>query len=155
MRRQDGFSYLVAMFLVAVLSVTAVRALENTIVSERRGMEAELLWRGAAYRDAIQRYYKNSPGSNQGYPHELQDLLFDKRLVRTSRPLRQLYRDPMTADGQWAVVRDENGDVIGVRSRSAVKPLKRDGFPKHFAGFANAQHYSDWIFAYLPEQEKQ
>lgn len=154
MRRQEGFSYVIVMFLVAALSLVAVRAIENSIMIERRDLEAELLWRGTAYREAIKQYHLGTPGSNQGYPHELKDLLSDQRLTRPTRPLRKLYRDPMTAAGQWAVVRNESGDVIGVHSLSTVKPIKRAGFPTELASFANAQHYSDWRFVYLPEQEK-
>jgi hypothetical protein len=56
----------------------------------------------------------------------------------------------MTADGQWGLVRNASGELIGVFSRSPVKPLKRAGFPAELAGFENAQHYSDWKFVYQP-----
>lgn len=148
--RQHGFSYVVVMFLVAIASIASVRALESTLVSERRDKEAELLWRGMAYRDAIRDYYVNSPGTGNVYPKELKDLLYDSRRVRMTRPLRKLYRDPMTDDGQWAPVRNDAGDLIGIRSRSTVKPLKQAGFPLELASFKNAQHYSDWKFVYKP-----
>lgn len=153
MRRQQGFSYVVVMFLVGVLSIVSVRALENTLMTERRDLEAELLWRGAAYRDAIRQYYLGGPGTAQSYPQKLADLLEDKRLTRPTRPLRRLYRDPLTAGGQWGLVQNENGDLIGVRSLSAVKPIKRAGFASEYAGFTEAQRYSDWQFVYLPAQE--
>lgn len=146
--RQQGFSYVVVMFLVAVLSIVSVRALENTLTSERRDKEAELLWRGMAYRDAIRDYYINSPGTSQVYPQQLSDLLYDARFTVPRRPLRKLYRDPMTADGQWELVHNPDGKLIGVRSRSTLKPIKRDGFPDDLKNFANAEHYSDWQFVY-------
>lgn len=149
MRKQGGFSYVVVMFLVAVTAVLAVRALENTLQTERRNKEVELLWRGTAYRHAIQQYYQNSPGSARSYPAELENLLYDTRLVRPTRPLRKLYRDPMTESG-WALMRDENGAVIGVHSTSQVKPIKQAGFPQDLQHFTNAQHYSDWKFFYKP-----
>lgn len=151
MRAQEGFSYVVVMFLVAVSAVVAVRALENTVVSERRNKEAELLWRGMAYRKAIEQYYQNSPGAAKGYPAELANLLYDKRLVRPTRPLRKLYRDPMT-EGDWAVLRDESGAAIGVYSTSQARPIKRAGFPPELQHFTNAQHYSDWKFFFKPKQ---
>jgi hypothetical protein len=146
--RQQGFSYVIVMFLVALLTVVSVRGIESTLVAERQAKELELLWRGAAYRDAIKAYYINSPGSGKAYPRELRDLLYDNRLVRPTRPLRKLYRDPMAADGEWDLVRNEAGDLIGVRSRSPIKPLKRAGFAPEFANFTNAQRYSDWEFVY-------
>jgi type II secretory pathway pseudopilin PulG len=150
MRRQQGFSYVVVMFLIGVLSLVSVRALENTLMTERRDLEAELLWRGQAYREAIRQYYVGGPGTATSYPHELKDLLYDERLVRPSRPLRKLYRDPMTPEGEWGLVHDGSGALIGVYSRSQVQPLKRSGFPKGLAAFDNAQHYSDWKFVYRP-----
>ncbi|MGZ5198329.1 MAG: type II secretion system protein [Telluria sp.] len=149
--RQGGFSYVVALFFVAIASILSLRAMENTLIAERRDKELELLWRGTAYRDAIKDYYLNSPGSAKGYPRELKDLLLDTRRVRTARPLRKMYRDPMTDDGMWVLVRNEAGDLIGVRSASSVKPLKQGGFSTELANFTNAQHYSDWNFVYQPQ----
>lgn len=148
--RQQGFSYVVVMFLVAVLSIVSVRALETTITNERRDKEAELLWRGAAYRDAIRDYYINSPGTAQAYPQQLSDLLYDGRFTVPRKPLRKLYLDPMSDDGQWELVHNDAGKLIGVRSRSTLKPLKQAGFPPEQASFTNAQHYSDWNFVFQP-----
>lgn len=146
--REQGFSYVVVMFLVAILSIVAVRALEATATAERRDKEAELMWRGLAYRDAIREYYVNSSGTERIYPKKLSDLLDDRRFTIPQRPLRKLYRDPMTEDGQWELVRNEAGQLIGVRSRSRLKPLKQDGFSDGLMGFDNAAHYSDWKFVY-------
>jgi type II secretory pathway pseudopilin PulG len=149
MRRQDGFSYVIVMFLVAVLSITAVRALENTLTMERRDKEAEVLWRGMAYREAIRIYYESSPGTGKSYPQELKDLLYDARLVRPTRPLRRMYSDPLSGE-DWGVVRNDEGRITGVYPNSNDKPLKRAGFPNELAVFATAQHYSDWKFIYQP-----
>lgn len=149
MHRQAGFSYVIVMFLVAVLSIAAVRALENTLTLERRDKEAELLWRGMAYREAIRTYYENSPGTGKSFPKELKDLLQDNRLVRPTRPLRRLYPDPLSG-GEWGVLRNEDGNVIGVYPKSSDRPLKRAGFPQVLIAFTNAAHYSDWKFTYQP-----
>lgn len=149
MRRQSGFSYVIVMFLVAMLSIATVRALENTLTMERRDKEAEVLWRGMAYRDAIRIYYESSPGTGKSYPQELKDLLLDARLVRPGRPLRKLYLDPLSGKA-WGVLRNEDGHVIGVFPQSRDKPLKRSGFPEALSALTNAQHYSDWKFTYQP-----
>lgn len=153
MRQQGGFSYVIVMFLVAALSLASVRALENTFVAEQRDKEEELLWRGAAYREAIRDYYVNAPGSAHSYPEQLSELLYDGRFTNPRRHLRKSYRDPMAADGQWELVRNEDGRLIGVRSRSDVRPVKRAGFVEELANFANAQRYSDWQFVYVPESK--
>lgn len=148
--RQGGFSYVVVMFLVAILSIVSVRALESTLVAERRDKETELLWRGQAYLNAIREYYLKPPGDANSYPAQLKDLLADTRFANQPHRLRKLYRDPMTNDEQWGLVHDENGHLIGVYSLSQLKPLKQAGFPLSLKGFTNAQHYSDWKFVYKP-----
>lgn len=154
MRQQGGFSYVIVMFLVAALSLASVRALENTLVAEQRDKEAELLWRGLAYRTAIRDYYVNAPGSAHSYPEQVSELLYDGRFTNPRRHLRKSYRDPMAADGQWELVRNDDGRLIGVRSRSDVQPIKREGFIEALAGFANARRYRDWQFVYVPESKE-
>jgi type II secretory pathway pseudopilin PulG len=148
-RRQKGFSYVIVMFLVAILSVAAVRALENTLTLERRDKEREALWRGKAYRDAIRLYYESSPGTGKSYPQELKDLLYDQRLVRPTRPLRRLYTDPLSG-GEWGVIRNDDGRIIGVHPNSNAVPLKQEGFPDELGGFTAAKRYTDWKFVYQP-----
>jgi type II secretory pathway pseudopilin PulG len=150
MKTQRGFSYLVVMFLVALLSIVSVRALEHTMTSERRDKETALLIAGQAYRNAIRLYYEGSPGSGKIYPQELKDLLYDARLTRPNRPLRKLYIDPMTGSREWGLVRNEAGRITGVYSLSQAKPFKRDAFVPELGGFAGAQRYSDWKFVYQP-----
>lgn len=154
MRQQGGFSYLVVMFLVAALSLASVRALEATATAERRDKEAELLYRGIAYRDAIRDYYTNAPGTAHSYPETVNELLYDSRFTNPRRHLRKAYRDPLVADGQWELVRNDDGRLVGVRSRALGKPIKRDGFPETLDSLVNAERYSDWQFVYLPESTR-
>lgn len=151
MRREGGFSYVVVMFLVAVLSIMSVRALETTLTRERRDKEAQLLEVGTAYMIAIRLHYEGAPGTAKSYPAELKELLRDNRLTRPTRPLRKLYRDPMTGSTQWGLVLDANDHVTGVYSLSDAKPYKQDGFPDYLAEFKGAQRYSDWKFVYQPQ----
>src|SRR5471032_148267 len=104
MRRQQGFSYVIVMFLVAVLSIVSVRALENTLTAERRDKEAQLLMIGQAYADAIAAYYNGSPGTEKRWPKKPDDLLLDARANSIVRPLRKLYRDPITGSKVWGYV---------------------------------------------------
>lgn len=148
MRGQRGFSYPIAMFLVAVLGLISARALENILIQEKRSREAELLSVGKAYRDAIRRYYEGSPGTVKKYPENLTLLLLDPRPTRPSRPLRKLFRDPITGSTDWGLITTETGAIKGVYSRSGLKPVKADGFAAEFSHFKDAQRYSDWVFVY-------
>jgi hypothetical protein len=65
------------------------------------------------------------------------------------RHLRRLYRDPMMADGQWELIR-EQGRIMGVASRSKDQPIKIAGFTAEQEGFEGAAKYSEWRFMSLP-----
>lgn len=150
MRRQQGFSYLIALFLVALLAVLSLRGLEVTLMKERRDKEAELLLVGQAYRQAIKAYYENTPGSDKQYPAELKALLEDGRTTRMNRPLRKLYRDPVSGGEEWGIVPAPGGGVMGVYSLSTQAPIKTNGFPAELLGFINAKQYQGWKFVYQP-----
>lgn len=152
MQRQRGFSYPIAMFLVAILAVVSARALEVTLTAERRDKEAELLAVGQAYRNAIRSYYDNSPGTAKVYPPDLPALLQDARTTRLRRHLRKLYRDPITASADWGMVLTPEGAVKGVYSLSNLRPFKSGGFPVELSAFAGAGHYREWQFVYEPKE---
>lgn len=149
-RAQHGYSYVVVMFMVAFLSIASLRALEYARTTERRDKEAQLLWTGMAYRNAIAAYYFQSSGSSKKYPQELRDLLLHAGLNNPTRPLRKLYRDPITGSKDWGVVKNAEG-IIGVYSLSSLEPMKRDGFPPELAGMTDAKKYSDWKFVFKPD----
>lgn len=151
LRKKNGFSYVIVMFLVAVISILTVRALENIQTRERRQKEAELLWIGQAYLAAIRSYYENSLGTEKIFPANLDSLLLDDRGTRIRKPLRRAYRDPMTNSTEWGLVKSKEGRIIGVFSTSTMKPIKTDGFPEDLAQFKNAAKYSDWRFVYQPK----
>ena len=62
--------------------------------------EAELLFRGQAYRRAIESYYR----ANGVYPRALEDLLKDPRFP-SKRHIRSLYPDPMGKGQAWLLLR--------------------------------------------------
>lgn len=148
--RQDGFSYVIALFLIAALAILSVRAIENSASREQREREAELLVIGHAYYLAIRQYYENSPGVVKAYPKELVNLLEDGRATKITRPLRRLYRDPITSSANWGIIRAPDGGVMGVYSRSNRKPFKVAGFPIEMNSFSSANTYQDWKFSYQP-----
>jgi hypothetical protein len=152
MRLQQGYSYVVVMFLVAVMSLISVRALRNTLTEERRSKEAELLATGIAYRNAIQAYYENAPGTGKIYPETLDALLEDRRGTKIRKHLRKRFRDPITGSRDWGLVYldEEHKQLIGVYSLSDQRPIKRDGFREELSAFINAASYRDWKFVFAP-----
>ena len=150
-RRQRGFTYLGLLFLVAAIGVglAAVGTVWHTAVKRER--ESELLFVGEQYRRAIQSYYDASPGAKR-YPRSLEELLLDPRFPNVRRHLRRIYRDPMTGGTQWEIVSTPDGAILGVHSSSRDKPLKSAGFAPQLAAFAQAETYTDWVFAFVPAQ---
>ncbi|MBJ7311484.1 type II secretion system protein [Rugamonas sp. CCM 8940] len=149
MRREQGFSYVVVMFLVAIVALLTARALENVLTTARRDKEAELLWVGRTLRDAIGDYHRSTPGSDKKYPKKLADLLDDKRdSGAPRRSLRKVYRDPISGAKEWGEVRTENGELIGVFSLSTQRPLRRKAVGPDLPGFDDAESYQQWRFIY-------
>lgn len=148
---ERGFTYMIALFLVAILSVTTLTAMERALTKDRREKEAQLLYVGQAYRTAIMQYYLNSPGTAKAYPSDLPSLLQDSRSTTLQRYLRRLYFDPMTGSTDWGLVKDPvSGNIMGVYSTSTQQPIKITGFPPVLANFLGAQTYQQWQFIYAP-----
>jgi len=145
-RPAAGFTYLTILFVVAIMGVGLALAGEVWHTAAMREREAALLWTGAQYRRAIERYYLGGP---QQYPRELADLLKDSRKPNVERYLRRLYPDPITNSDEWGIVKAPDGGVMGVYSRSEEKPFKEAGFKPTQGDFAGAQKYSDWKFVYV------
>ena len=84
---------------------------------ERRLIAAadEIVTALKAYRDA-------SPGTAMDFPLELADLAHDSRLLAEKSYLSAVPVDPLTQKQEWAVIRNEANQVIGVRSLSNESP---------------------------------
>jgi type II secretory pathway pseudopilin PulG len=119
--------------------------------SRRREQEAELLFVGNQFRQAIGQYYAGSPSSDKHYPMSLEDLLKDKRSPNTRRYLRKIYRDPLTNSTQWGLVMAEEGGIQGVYSTAQGTPIKMTGFPTENADFEKTKSYTEWKFVYVPD----
>ena len=148
-RRARGFTYLTALFVVAILA--GGLALAGTVWEQAaaREREAELLFIGHQYRRAIGLYYNSTPGSVKRYPQSLEDLLKDPRQPATQRYLRRLYPDPLGGK-EWGVVKGSDGGIAGVYSLSEAAPIKVAGFKVRDAAFEGAQKYADWKFMHTP-----
>jgi type II secretory pathway pseudopilin PulG len=145
MRRQAGFTFLSLMFAVAIAGIALAGTGALWQMESRREKEKELLFIGEEYRRAISSYYDKSPGGTKQFPNKLEDLLQDKRFPNPTHHLRRLYRDPMTADGEWGLIKQE-GRIMGVASRSSDKPIKIAGFSVDQGDFEGAASYAEWRF---------
>ncbi len=148
-RLQHGFTYLTALFVVAVLAGGLALAGSWWEQIAQREREAELLFIGHQYRRAIGLYYDSTPGSVKRYPQSLEDLLKDPRQPATQRYLRKLYPDPLGGK-EWGIVKGSDGGVAGVFSLSEEKPIKVAGFKVRDAALEGAQKYADWKFMHTP-----
>ena len=113
---------------------------------QQREKEKELLFIGQQFQLAIERYARASQGSGRRLPLRLEDLLLDERTLEKRRHLRRIYADPMTGDADWVLVRQADGQIIGVHSLSTEVPLKKAGFGAKYSGFSDASSYADWVF---------
>ncbi len=140
---QRGFSYAMVLAAVVIVGIVVEAAHVTTWRIVRADREAELLFRGRAYRNAIQSFYQ----SNGAFPRSLEELLKDPR-SSSKKHIRALYPDPL-GKGEWTLVRSTGG-ISGVASASREEPLKQANFPTGFEKFSGAKSYSDWIFEYTP-----
>jgi len=137
-RTQSGFTYLCALLLVATTGAALGAAAEAWSHARQREKEAELIWVGNQFRQAIGLYYQRSPGTIKRYPATLEELLEDHRFVTTQRYLRRVYADPMTGKMEWGLVSAPTGGIMGVYSLSKQASLRL------------GTTYDEWRFMYEP-----
>ncbi|MEF7613638.1 type II secretion system protein [Aquincola sp. MAHUQ-54] len=148
---QGGFTLIALLVIVAVVGWGLAFVGPAWSSQAHREREQELLRIGRLYAEALQRYREMSPGGLKTGPARLEDLLLDTRFLGTVRHLRRLYPDPMGADRPWGLVRDAQGGIVGVFSRSEEETVAQgpvwvvDGLV-----LPPARKYVDWKFVMLP-----
>lgn len=146
-RRQQGFTYLSLVILLAIMGLVGAAALKVDALLARAAAEQELLEAGAAFSAALDSYAAATPQGKPPQPPTLQDLLKDTRFPGIKRHLRKIFVDPISGKAEWGVtyLGDKVG-VIGVYSLSQAQPLKLANFDERFQNFDNKTHYADWKF---------
>jgi type II secretory pathway pseudopilin PulG len=147
--RQSGFTYLALLLFVAIMGVGTAAAGVVWHTAARRDKEQELLFVGDQIRQAIGRYYRESPGLKR-FPARLEDLVRDPRFPGAKRHLRKLYADPITGSTEWGLVRAPDGGVMGVYSLSEETPVKMHFDDNLHREFTGRTKYREWRFNYVP-----
>lgn len=53
--------------------------------------------------------------------------------------------------GEWGLIVNASGNIVGVASKSNKQPIKKAGFTKSLSHFEDAETYEDWLFVYDPQ----
>lgn len=146
---QRGFTYVMILMVVVITGIFAEVATFYASRSRLMDREAELLFRGTAYRNAIKSYYESGKPIKT-YPKSLSDLINDPRTAHKPH-LRVLYPDPFSAEKSgWKLFRASDGGISGLSSQSVAAPLKTGGFRQGYEKFEGAKSYTEWVFEYVP-----
>lgn len=94
---EDGYSLVVLIIAVTVLNILVAAMLPLWSTAIKREKEEELIFRGFQYAEAIR--VCKQPSRLGTYPTKLEQLIEVK-----PRCIRQLWKDPMTEDGKWALI---------------------------------------------------
>jgi len=144
---QRGFTYVVLLFMLVLAGIGLASLGQHWQQQARREREAELLFRGQQFQQALARYAAATPAGQTPRPQSLTPLLSDKRGGIELHHLRQLYADPVTGQADWVLLRDAAGGIVGLHSSSQLPALRRSGLP---AGLVAAQlrqpRLADWRF---------
>lgn len=142
---------LIGMFMLILLSgLIMSEATQRWHMQMLREREHELIKVGLAYRDAIGRYYNQTPGVVKTFPPSLEALLEDKRFPTARKHLRKAYVDPITQREGWGIVEAPSGGIMGIYSLSDKAPFKSRGYRGELEHLNNKRYYGEWYFVYLP-----
>ncbi len=141
---ETGLSYLMVMMAVTLMGFLMTVAAKQWKTMIQRELEMDLLVKGMEIQSALA-LYSTTAKAGRVMPGEI----YPQTLAELTRPpkplLRKVYLDPV-GHGEWELVRAPAGGIMGVRSKSKLRPIKQNNFPlavRHFQG--KPTHY-DWVF---------
>jgi type II secretory pathway pseudopilin PulG len=144
LQSQHGVTYLMLMFAIVLIGLSMTAAAKQWKTMVQRELEADLMSKGIEIQNALALYSATMKAGRvtqvEVYPQSLADL------TRLPKPfLRKAYTDPM-AHRDWEYLRGPTGGIMGVRSSSRAKPLKKSDFPLEVRHFQGRASYHDWVF---------
>ncbi len=114
MKKTSGYTILLLMFMVFVMSIGLMIAVPVWQTQIQREKEEELIFRGKQYVEAIRLFQRKNPGA---FPKDFEELIEEKCL-------RKLFEDPMSADGKWNLILLTQGPT-SQRSRQSRRTSRR------------------------------
>lgn len=142
--RQRGFTYLLLLFVLAGLGAGLATLGPRWQTCAQRERETELLFRAGEIRRAIESYAAASPDG--ALPRSLDLLLEDRRSDPPRHHLRRLYADPFTGRSDWLLLRQADGGIHGLASRSRLPALRRTPLPVTLDHPSTPVRVGDWRF---------
>lgn len=140
-RSQRGFTMALALAVAVVMGLMLLKVGPLVSAEVQRENEAELIFRGESIAKALKTY----AAKTGKYPKDL-----DEVMKLRPRILRQKYKDPMTASGEWEYITQvqagasgntEGLPIVGVRSRSNVNG------GNSILIYQNKTLHRDWLFS--------
>ena len=156
-----GYTLIILLFAISILIIGLLIAVPVWQTQIQREKEAELIFRGNQYKEAIRLFQLKKPGT---FPKTLDELIEEKCI-------RRLYPDPMTKNGEWNIILPyqrvaakrkgslqrilivplnmlpgvDNSQIIGVVSASTQKSIKI---------YYEQESYDKWLFFFGQDPEK-
>lgn len=143
---QGGFVWYFALFILATSAIGVLALGANWLDVSHREREKELIRVGDLYVSALRSYVNSTSSPVPLYPNNLSDLLEDRRSELLRRHLRRLLPDPITGQHDWILIRNAQGGIIGLHSKSTRMPLLRTVLRTECCLLPVSQQYSDWKF---------
>jgi type II secretory pathway pseudopilin PulG len=146
--RDGGYAMIALLIALAVMTVFLLAAVPLWQTAMQREAEEELLFRGRQYVTAIGLYVKNH---NNLYPQNLEILHLEKFL-------RQMFTDPIAADGRWDMVFQDNsapqakllvvpfGQAKAYIGRAVLVGVCSTSPESAFREYRGKKKYNEWAF---------
>jgi len=135
--RESGYTLVALLALMTVLAIIAAAAAPNLRRQAQRESEVEAIFRGEQVANAIRAYYAAQQGRTQRgeawLPTSMDQLL--EGIPSGTKKVQVLRasaaRDPLTADGEWRLVRPRSGPLADfqqslMRYTENVRPTTND-----------------------------
>ena len=144
MKKTDGYTILLLMFAVFVMSIGLMIAVPVWQTQIQREKEAELIFRGKQYVEAIRLFQRKRPGA---FPKDFEELIEEKCL-------RKLFEDPMSSDGKWNLILMSQGPI----SRRTRQPRRVSRGTRttqeSIKIYYDQKSYDKWLFFYGQDPKK-
>ena len=145
LKSSAGFTYLAALMIVIIMGIMLGVAGQSWKMIMDREREAELLWVGTQYREAMLHWRNFRHGGGAMPLGDIKHLAQDPRSLQNVKHLRKLYPDPITGK-EWKIIKDPQKGILGIASSSDKEPIKQANFPADYTQFEGKKKYSEWEF---------